>query len=152
MAVNKKTSGAVTTKNNTSSADIKKVETAASVKAEVKPEVKAVVKPEAKTEAKPEAKAEAPKQAAAAKTRTKKASKKGAKRGPKAASERTVDLFVQFEGKEVAYSDLVNRIKEWWKAQGKREVSLKSINIYVKPEESMAYCVINDKINYDISL
>ncbi len=139
MAVNKKTSDAVTTKNNTSAAETKKVETAASVSKEVK------------TEVKPVEKAEETKKAPAAKKTTRTA-KKGAKRGPKAASERTVDLFVQFEGKEVAYSDLVNRVKEWWKGQGKRETSLKSVNIYVKPEESMAYCVINDKINYDISL
>ncbi len=139
MAVNKKTSDAVTTKNNTPAAETKKVETAASVSGEVKAEVKPVEK------------AEEPKKAPAAKKKTTRA-KKGAKRGPKAASERTVELFVQFEGKEIAYSDLVNRIKEWWKGQGKRETSLKSVNIYVKPEESMAYCVINDKINYDISL
>ncbi len=139
MAVNKKTSDAVTTKNNTPAAETKKVETAASVSGEVKAEVK------------PAEKAEEPKKAPAAKKKTTRA-KKGAKRGPKAASERTVELFVQFEGKEIAYSDLVNRIKEWWKGQGKRETSLKSVNIYVKPEESMAYCVINDKINYDISL
>lgn len=140
MAVNKKTSDAVTTKNNTPAAETKKVEPAASVSTE------------AKTEVKPVEKAEEPKKAPAAKKKMTRTAKKGAKRGPKAASERTVELFVQFEGKEIAYSDLVNRIKEWWKGQGKRETSLKSVNIYVKPEESMAYCVINDKINYDISL
>ncbi len=139
MAVNKKTSDAVTTKNNTPAAETKKVETAASVSEGIKKEVK------------PAEKAEEPKKTPAAKKKTTR-TKKGAKRGPKAASERTVELFVQFEGKEIAYSDLVNRIKEWWKGQGKRETSLKSVNIYVKPEESMAYCVINDKINYDISL
>ncbi len=139
MAVNKKTSDAVTTKNNTPAAETKKVETAASVSEGVT------------TEVKPAEKAEEPKKTPAAKKKTTR-TKKGAKRGPKAASERTVELFVQFEGKEIAYSDLVNRIKEWWKGQGKRETSLKSVNIYVKPEESMAYCVINDKINYDISL
>lgn len=147
MAVNKKTSNAVATKNNTSAAETKKVETAASAKTEVKTETKPAAKPAVKAEE--TKKAATP---ATTKTRTRKTTKKGAKRGPKAASERTVELFVQFEGKEIAYSDLVNRVKEWWKGQGKRETSLKSLNIYVKPEESMAYCVINDKINYDINL
>lgn len=80
----------------------------------------------------------------------KKTTKKGAKRGPKPASERTVELFVQYGEKEVSYTDLVNRIKDMWKAEGKRETSLKTLNIYVKPEESKAYYVINDKITGDL--
>lgn len=79
-----------------------------------------------------------------------KKTKKGAKRGPKPASERTVDLFVQYGDKEVSYTDLVNRIKDMWKAEGKRETSLKTLNIYVKPEEAKAYYVINDKITGDL--
>ena len=69
--------------------------------------------------------------------------KKGAKRGPKPASERTVDFVVQFGGKETSYGDIVGQIKEMWKSRGKRETSLKALNIYVKPEESTAYYVIN---------
>ena len=87
------------------------------------------------------------------KAQTKRSPKKGAKRGPKPVSERTVELQVQFGGKEdVTYTSLVNNVKEWWKEQGKRETSLKSINIYLKPEDFMAYCVINDKIEYNIDL
>lgn len=90
------------------------------------------------------------KTAPAKKQTRKKTTKKGAKRGPKPASERTVDLFVQYGEKEVSYTDLVNRIKDMWKAEGKRETSLKTLNIYVKPEESKAYYVINDKITGDL--
>ncbi len=106
-----------------------------------KEEVKAVK--EAKTEVKAEAKP-------AAKKATKKPAKKGAKRGPKPASERTVNLHVQFGGREVSYTELVNRVKDMWKAEGKRETSLKSLNIYVKPEEFKAYYVINDKITGEL--
>ena len=71
--------------------------------------------------------------------------KTGAKRGPKPASERTIEMTVQFGEKEVTYTDMVNRIKEMWKAQGKREVSMKSLELYVKPEESKVYYVINSQ-------
>ena len=73
------------------------------------------------------------------------AKKTGAKRGPKPASERTIEMTVQFGEKEVTYTDMVNRIKEMWKAQGKREVSMKSLELYVKPEESKVYYVINSQ-------
>lgn len=142
----KKPSDAVTAKNNTSVPVTKKVETA------VAPVASKEVKPEPKTDApkKEEPKKAAPKKAASRKTST---AKKGAKRGPKPASERTIELQVQFgEKQDVTYSNLVNNVKEWWKEQGKREVSLKSLNIYLKPEDNMAYCIINDKVEYNIDL
>ena len=126
------------------------------VKTEVKPvETKQETKPEAVKEAAPAVTTAAPaakttKTAAkkttketAKKTTAKKstAKKTGAKRGPKPASERTIEMTVQFGEKEVTYTDMVNRIKEMWKAQGKREVSMKSLELYVKPEESKVYYV-----------
>ena len=123
------------------------VETAVTKTAEV------VASPE-KTEAKKtaEVKEEPEKKTAAKKTTTRKkaSAKKGAKRGPKPAAERTVELHVQYGGREVAYTDLVNRVKEMWKEQGKRETSLKSLNIYVKPDEFKAYYVINEEITGEI--
>ncbi len=104
------------------------------------------------TPAKEVAKKEEVKVAPAKETKktTKKTTKKGAKRGPKPASERTVELFVQYGEKEVTYTDLVTRVKDMWKAEGKRETSLKTLNIYVKPEESKAYYVINEKITGEL--
>ena len=54
-------------------------------------------------------------------------------------------MTVQFGEKEVIYTDMVNRIKAMWKEQGKREVSMKSLELYVKPEESKVYYVINSQ-------
>lgn len=142
----KKTSDAAAAKNNTSVPVTKKVETA------VAPVVSKEVKPEPKKDApkKEEPKKETPKKATTKKTST---TKKGMKRGPKPAAERTIELQVQFgEKQDVTYSNLVNNVKEWWKEQGKREVSLKSLNIYLKPEDNMAYCIINDKVEYNIDL
>ncbi|MGN1206022.1 MAG: DUF6465 family protein [Eubacterium sp.] len=108
---------------------------------EVKEEKKAEVATEVKT-ATTEVKTATPE---ANKKTVKKVAKTGAKRGPKPVSERTIEMTVQFGEKEVTYTDMVNRIKEMWKAQGKREVSLKSLDLYVKPEESKVYYVINSK-------
>lgn len=145
----KKTEEAVAVKN-TVKTDAKKTEVKA-VTAPAKAEVKPAAAPAKKeAEAKPAAKKETAKKAPTKKTAAKKTTKKGAKRGPKPASERTVDLHVQYLGKEVAYSDLVNRIKEMWKEQGKRETSLKSLDIYVKPEDFKAYYVINGDITGEI--
>lgn len=152
----KKTNDVVAAKTNTPMADTKKVETASAPKAETKEADKVAAKPAVKEEAKPVVKKEetkkapAAKKTAAKKTAAKKTTKKGAKRGPKPASERTIELHVQYGGKEVAYTDLVNRIKDMWKEQGKRETSLKTINIYVKPEEYKAYYVINDDVTGEI--
>lgn len=133
------------------------------VKTEVKPvETKQETKPEAVKEAAPAVTTAAPaakttktaakkttketaKKTTAKKSTAKKAAKTGAKRGPKPASERTIEMTVQFGEKEVTYTDMVNRIKEMWKAQGKREVSMKSLELYVKPEESKVYYVINSQ-------
>lgn len=136
----------------------KKTETAGAVKETVAATetktTKAAVAPEKKTEEKKpaEVKAEPEKKAAAKKTTTRKktTAKKGAKRGPKPATERTIELQVQYGGREISYTDLVNRIKDMWKEQGKRETSLKSLNIYVKPDEFKAYYVINDEITGEI--
>jgi hypothetical protein len=129
-------------------APVKTEETKAPAKKE---ESKAAEKPEVKAApAKTEEKKAPAKKAAAKKTTAKKSSKKGAKRGPKPASERTIDLQVQYQGRDVSYTDLVNRIKDMWKEQGKRETSLKNLNIYVKPEEFKAYYVINGNIKGEI--
>ena len=132
----------VTEKKDVVKTEVKPVET----KSEAKPEAvketvpaAATAKPAAKTTKKTTTKA-----TAAKKTTAKKAAKAGAKRGPKPASERTIEMTVQFGEKEVTYTDMVNRIKEMWKAQGKREVSMKSLELYVKPEEGKAYYVVNE--------
>ena len=133
----------VTEKKDVVKTEVKPVET----KSEAKPEAvketvpaAATAKPAAKTTKKTTTKA-----TAAKKTAAKKAAKAGAKRGPKPASERTIEMTVQFGEKEVTYTDMVNRIKEMWKEQGKREVSMKSLELYVKPEESKVYYVINSQ-------
>ena len=44
------------------------------------------------------------------------------------------------------------RVREIWKSEGNKEDSLADIKVYVKPEESAAYYVINGEITGCISL
>ena len=133
-----------------------KTETAApAAKAEVKETVKEAPKAEVKAEA---VKAEAPK---AEKKAEVKAEPK--KRGPKPKAEKAEakkaekkeavqNVYVQFAGKEILTSALVKLVTEKWVALGHRASSIKSLDLYVKPEDSAAYYVINGKESGKIEL
>lgn len=101
-----------------------------------KPEVKEVAKAETKGEEKAAPKAK-PK-----KTEPKKAEKK----------EAVQNVYVQFAGKEVLTSELVAQVTEKWVSLGHRASSIKTLNLYVKPEDQAAYYVINGKESGKIEL
>lgn len=116
---------------------------------------KAAVKPVEKAEApkteiiKAENKAAAP--AAPVKAETKKETvkkaasvkKTPAKRAVKKA-EMTTALHVQFSGKSYAQEDLVKMAKDIWRYDLKQKAAdLISVDLYVKPEESTVYYVMN---------
>lgn len=102
------------------------------VKAE---EVKVEVKEEVKAE--PVKKTAAEKKTAAKTTRT---TKKAVK------EELKPEVFVQFQENEAVLAEVVDRIKAQFVAEGHRESSIKSLQIYLKPEDYAAYYVINQKI------
>lgn len=107
-------------------------------------EVAAKAAEAAPAEAPVKAEKAAAKKPAAKKTTAKKAT--GAKRGPKAKGEVTVNLNVQFGGKSYTTDDLVKIAKDVWKYDLKQKaVDFKSVELYVKPEDGMAYYVINGK-------
>lgn len=84
----------------------------------------------------------AEKKPAAKKTTAKKASRK-----PKAKPvEKVEEIYVQFAGQELLTKEVLERAKQAYIAEGHRESSIKSIRLYIKPEEHMAYYVINEKI------
>lgn len=55
------------------------------------------------------------------------------------------EVFVQFYGNEAAVKDVVERAKDAFVAEGHRASSIKSLKVYLKPEEYAAYYVINEK-------
>ena len=54
----------------------------------------------------------------------------------------TAKVYVQWEGAEVMIADVVEKIKAEYKAE--HDDVITSFDIYVKPEEKMAYYVINE--------
>lgn len=119
MATVKKTT---TPKTETKKTETKTLEKKADVTPVEKKEVKAEVKPVEK---------KAPAKKAPAKKTVKKAELKSA-------------VYVQFAGKSYAQEDLIKIAKDVWKYDLKQKAGdLTSVELYVKPEESMAYYVMN---------
>lgn len=103
---------------------------------EVKTAVKAAEEPK-----KEEAKKEVP---------VKKAAKKAAPK--KKEVEKVEEVYVQFHDMEITTKDVLDKAKQAYVAEGHRESSIKSIRLYIKPEERMAYYVINDKFAGGVAL
>ena len=124
-------------------AEEKKVEVkAAEVKA---PEVKAEVKKEAVKKTPAAKKAPAKKAPAAKKETVKKETVKKAPAAKKPVVKEEVNF--QFSGKSYTSEDLIRITRDVWKydLNGKEE-DVKSIELYVKPEENTAYYVINGAV------
>ncbi len=108
-------------------------------------EVKATAKkaPAKKTTAKKET---APKKEAAAKKEAAPKKTTTAKKTTKKVAVQEVVNF-QFSGKSYTPDDLIKSCKDVWKYDlGGKEEDLKSVELYVKPEENTTYYVINDEI------
>lgn len=117
------------------------------VKAEVKEAAKAPAVKKTPAKKAPVKRAAAEKKAPAAKKETVK--KTPAKKAPAkrtAAKKEAVKAIVnlQFSGKSYTEEDLVKIAKDVWKYDlGNKSADFKSVELYVKPEESRAYYVIN---------
>lgn len=138
------------TKSKTSAAGSKANVTPATTKATA---VNATTETKATANSTVEAKAvEAPaKKATAKKPTTKKATTTAKKAtAKKEAAAINATYVLQFSGKEVVASDILETVKKVWvdKFQGKLE-EIKTIEIYIKPEEHRAYFVVNGLSNGD---
>lgn len=138
------------TKKETAKADVK----AAPAK-EVKPvegkasEVKAEVKEAPKAEVKAEVKKVPAKKAAKAPAKKAVAAKKEAAPKKEEVKKTVVSEAVnfQFRGKSYTPDDLLKSCRDVWKYDlGGKEEDLKSIELYVKPEENTTYYVINGDV------
>lgn len=122
-------------------------ETAAAEEAPAKAEEKPAAKA-AKTTRTTTKKAAAPKKPAAVK---KPAEKKSPAKAAKKEAEQ--EMILQFGGREIKEKDLYERIQQIWiEGYGKKAEELKSLKVYVKPEEFTAYYVINDDVTGSIDL
>lgn len=66
--------------------------------------------------------------------------------------EKIQEVYVQYQDLAVTTQEIVDRIKQIYVSHGHRESSIKSLRVYVKPEERKAYYVINDKIMDSVDL
>lgn len=114
----------------------KAIETRAAVLKDPEPVKPAAVKPvAAKSTAKPVVKKAEPKAAA----------KKPAVRKTAAAkAELKTEIFLQFSGKEYSEAEILKKVKDIWTKELKNKVGdMKKVELYLKPEESAAYYVVN---------
>ena len=60
---------------------------------------------------------------------------------------------LEFQGRQAEQTSVVDKVKAAFVASGHRASSIKSLQIYMKPEEFKAYYVINDgKFAGDVDL
>ncbi len=114
------------------------VKTAGKVEA-AKPAAKVeAVKPVAKTEP-----VEAPKASVKKGTAAKTSAKKSTAKKPAAKKEMKVRAVVEYYGKQVEEKDMIASVKKAWTRSGKKVGDIKTMELYIKPEEAAVYYVIN---------
>ena len=62
------------------------------------------------------------------------------------------EVIVQFEDREANLDQIVEKIMNLYVTEGHYKSSIKSLQVYVKPEEDAAYYVINQKTTGKIDL
>mgnify|MGYP003310217389 FL=1 len=145
MAAEKKTATAKPVAKAAVKVEEKKVE-AVPVKAEA-PAKKEVAKKAPAKKAAP-AKKEAVKKAAPAKKEAAKQAPAEKQAPAKKAAAKKEAIYVQFAGKSYSNDELLKIAKDVWVYDmGQKAADMKSVEIYVKPEESMAYFVVNGTEN-----
>ena len=136
-------------------APVKAVETKVAAKVEeTKKAVEAKVE-ETKTaakevEAKVAVKAEETKEAVRENVKKRKPRTKTVKKAEK--EELKPEIFVQYQGNEAVLAEVVEKAKGEFVAAGHRVSSIKSLQVYLKPEEFAAYYVINQKFAGRVNL
>lgn len=138
---------AIETKKDTT----KKLETKAAVLVDT-PEVQAEEVKETVKKAAKKVAAKAEDTAEKAVKTVKKAAKKTAAKTTKKAELKT-EFFLQFSGKEYTEKEILKKVKDVWTKDLKNKVGdMKDVKIYLKPEESAAYYVVNGDTTGKIDL
>lgn len=75
----------------------------------------------------------------------KKAVEKATEKVKKASAKKEIKttLFVEYYGKQVQEKDMIASVKKAWTKSGKKVADIKTMALYVKPEENSVYYVIN---------
>ena len=75
----------------------------------------------------------------------KEVAKEVVKKAKKATTKKEIKttLFVEYYGKQVEEKEMIAAVKKAWTGAGNKVGDIKSIELYVKPEDSAVYYVIN---------
>ena len=75
------------------------------------------------------------------------------KKAPAKKAELKTEMYLQFYGKEYSDKEILQKVKEIWTKVLKNKVGdMKDVKIYLKPEESKAYYVINGDTTGEVNL
>lgn len=55
-------------------------------------------------------------------------------------------MYMEFQGKQLDEKEIVASAKKIWVESGNKAADLKSLKLYIKPEENTAYYVFNDEL------
>lgn len=58
--------------------------------------------------------------------------------------ETAVDFYIQYQNQEYLEKEIIEKVKEKCKEEGTAPLDLKSLSIYLKPEEQKAYYTFNE--------
>ena len=61
-------------------------------------------------------------------------------------------MVLQYQGREADLSAVEANIRNQWKEAGNKISAIETLDIYVKPEEGMAYYVVNREIEGKVEL
>lgn len=81
----------------------------------------------------------------AAEDKVKKTVKKTVKKVVDKKNELVAEVYVQFAGREAKTEDIIAKATQAYVEDGHRASSIKTLQVYLKPEEAAAYYVINHK-------
>ncbi len=86
-----------------------------------------------------------------AEKKSEQAENKTAKRAPRKTSTKKAEkpelkpeVYIEYQGQQAPEVSVIDKVKKAYAANGHRVSSIKSLQIYIKPEEYKAYYVIND--------
>ena len=59
---------------------------------------------------------------------------------------------LEYMGKEISTEEITQKVHEAWKTLGKNVDEIKTLNVYLKPEEAAAYYVINEETTGKVAI
>ena len=71
--------------------------------------------------------------------------KKATEKAPAKKTEVQPEVYIQFSGNESIVDAITKKAKDQFIAEGHKEEDIKSLKIYLKPEDNAAYYVVNNE-------